>query len=353
MGTYAILFFVSCLLALSITPLLRWVATSNGALDYPIEKRRIHKKAVPRVGGIAILISYLITMMLFYVFFHPKFHKPVAYLIGLPIGAVIISILGLWDDLWNLDDRKKLAGQITAALVIMPYGFIIRKFSIPFVGVVEIGWQLGIPLTLFWIVGIVNTINFIDGIDGLAAGTAITIALALSIVSIVTDQLPLAIICLILAGSTIGFLRYNVHPATIFMGDCGAMLLGFMLASISIKVLFHNPAITASSLVPVLIFGLPIVDTSWAIVRRARRQLSPFHADCFHTHHRLINLGLTQRQAVAILYAVSSLSIAAGLIIAFAGSEKLAIILPAFMLAVALTGIIMLGRASPVETPET
>jgi len=345
-GVYTVLFFTSCLLALFLTPLLRRAAIKNGVLDYPNE-RKLHKEAVPRVGGIAIAISFLTTVVISYVFFRSKLHESIVYLAGLSIGAAIISLVGIWDDLWGLRARMKLVGQVVAVLAVMPFGFVIRRFSIPFVGVVEIGWELGILLTLFWIVGIVNTINFIDGIDGLAAGIVITISIALFIISVATDQLLMAIVCFILTGSALGFLRHNFHPATIFMGDCGAMFLGFMLAAISVEILFQNPSVTASSFVPVLIFGLPIVDTSWAIVRRLKRRRSPFHADIFHIHHRLINLDFTQRQTVVILYAVSLLCAMSGLIVALADSEKLAVILSASMLAMALAGIMVLNRISP------
>jgi UDP-GlcNAc:undecaprenyl-phosphate GlcNAc-1-phosphate transferase len=343
---YAVLLFSSCLFALFLTPLLRRAAIKNGALDYP-DERKLHKEAVPRVGGIAITISFFITVVLSYMLLRAKLRESMVYLAGLSIGAAVISLVGIWDDLWGLKAGRKLVGQVVAVLAIMPFGFVIREFSIPFAGVVEIGWKLGIPLTLFWIVGVANTINFIDGMDGLAAGTVITISCALFVISVVTDRLLMAVVCLVLTGSTLGFLRYNFHPATIFMGDCGAMFLGFMLAAVSVEVLFQNPSIAASSFVPVLIFGLPILDTSWAILRRLRRRQSPFHADNFHIHHRLIDLGLTQRQAAVVLYAVSSLSVTAGLTIALAGSERLGVVLSASMLAVALAGIMVLNRVSP------
>ncbi len=349
---YAVLFFGSCLLALIITPLLRRMAVKNGVLDYPDgNKRKIHKEAVPRVGGFAIAISFFISILIAFILRRSEIQESVTHLIALFAGAITIFILAAWDDLRDLSARKKLVGQIVAVLVLMPFGFVIRELNIPFVGVVEVGWYLGALLAIFWIVGITNTINFIDGMDGLAAGIAIIISSTLFIISILSGQLIMALICLALTGSALGFLRYNFHPASIFMGDCGAMFLGFMLAAISVKLLFQSTTIVASSCLPVLIFGLPIVDTSWAIMRRLRRRRSPFHADSFHTHHRLINLGLTQFVAVVILYASSLLCVSAGLIIILIGSEKLAVVIAAFMLVIALVGIIMLGRASP--SPES
>ena len=358
MAIYVALFLCSCLAAWFLTPAVRKAAVNNGFLDYP-DERKVHKNAVPRVGGIAIAVSFFASVILGYVLFHHELGESVIYLTGFSIGGLIVVILGLFDDLWGVNAWKKMAGQAVAALMLMPFGFVIRELNIPFLGLVDMGWELGIPFTVFWIVGIVNAINFIDGIDGLAAGVAAIISSVLFVVAAVTGQLFMALMCLVLVGSTLGFLRYNFHPASIFMGDSGAMFLGFVLAAISVRVLFQNPSITASSMAPifsmapVLIFGLPVVDTTWAIVRRLGRRISPFRADGLHTHHRLMALGLTQRQAVAILYVFSSLSSAAGLAIVLTGGEKSAVIVSASMLAVALIGTTVLGRAAPFEPTET
>jgi UDP-GlcNAc:undecaprenyl-phosphate GlcNAc-1-phosphate transferase len=348
---YIILCFGSFLLALIITPALRCVAIRNGTLDYP-DERKLHKVAVPGIGGIAIVISFSIVMGLGYVLYGRGQNEPTQSLAGLSIGAMIISLVGIWDDLWVVKARNKLLGQFAAVLVLMPFGFIIRELNIPFVGVVAVRWELGLLFSLFWMTGIVNTINFIDGMDGLAAGVSITITSALFVLSVITGQLLMAAICLILAGSTLGFLRYNFHPASIFMGDCGAMFLGLILAAVSIKVIFQNPAINTNCLIPVLLFGLPIIDTSWAIVRRTIIRESPFKADCYHTHHRLLELGCTQRQAAVILYAISLLSISAGFIIYLVESDTLAVALSVIMLALALTGIGMLSHAVPLPPPD-
>ncbi len=348
---YMILCFGSFLLALIITPALRCVAVRNGTLDYP-DERKLHKVAVPGVGGIAIVISFSILTGLGYVLYGRGLNQPIPSLAGLSLGAMIISIVGIWDDLWVVKARNKMIGQFAAVLVLMPFGFIIRELNIPFVGVVTIRWELGLLLSLFWMTGIVNTINFIDGIDGLAAGVSITISSALFALSVITGQLLMAAICLILAGSTLGFLRYNFYPASIFMGDCGAMFLGIVLAAVSTKVIFQNPVMNANCLIPVLLFGLPIIDTSWAIVRRTIIGESPFKADCYHTHHRLLDLGCTQRQAAIILYLTSLLSISAGFIIYLVGSDTLAVIISAVTLALALTGIGILSHAVPLPPPD-
>lgn len=343
---YFILFLISCILALILTPLLRNIAVKKRLLDQPNE-RKLHTEAVPRIGGVAISVSFFVTILISYIFFRADIQKNALILIGLFVGALIISVWGLWDDLQGMKARKKSYGQLICVLAFLPFGLIIRGFSIPYVSnFVEIGLWLGIPLTFFWVIGIINTINFIDGMDGLAAGTSIIITLGLLVISLATGQMFMAAVCLILAGSIIGFLRYNFHPASIFMGDCGAMFLGFILGAISIEIVFHNRSLTASSVVPVLLFGLPILDSSWAIIRRIVKGQSPTHADNLHTHHRLMNLGLTQHQAVSILYAANLLSVTGGVIVALAGSEKLAIVVPIIMLIIAGIGIIFLNRLS-------
>ena len=346
METYIAIFFGSCLIALFLTPSLRNAAVENGVLDQPNE-RKIHKNAVPRIGGIAIVISFFCSITVGYILLGTQLHESIAYLAGLCISAMVIFMVGIWDDLWTLTAREKMVGQVAAALILVPFGFVIRRLNLPFVGTIDVGWQVGVSLTVFWVVGIVNTINFIDGMDGLAAGVTVTIAAALFIVSVMNNHLLMAIVCLIVAGSALGFLRYNFHPASIFMGDCGAMFLGLALAAVSVRVMFQSSSPTTISFVPVLIFGVPIADTTWAIMRRLRKRESPFHADSFHTHHRLFDIGLTQRRVAIALYIASIVCVSAGIIIAVTDSEILAVALSACILIAALTGAITLGRKSP------
>lgn len=350
---YLALCVCSFLLSLLLTPLVRRLAIINAALDYP-DERKMHKEAVPRIGGIAMTISFLLPLLLSYILYPSEMLQSIKSLIGLSAGALVICIIGVWDDLLGMSARVKLVGQAVTALMLIPFGLIIRGLSFPFVtGFISIDWVLGIPLTVFWIAGIINTINFIDGMDGLAAGVTMTISIALFIISIITEQFFMAISCLILAGSILGFLRYNFNPASIFMGDCGAMFLGFILAAISIEVLFNNRSITAGSVASVLIFGYPIVDATWSIIRRLMKKKSPFHADSSHIHNRLTNLGLSQRKAVFIIYVANLLCIVSGLAVALVGIEALVAILPILMLSITLVSIILLNRASPaVEIPE-
>lgn len=352
MAIYLVLFLCSCLIALFFTPVLRQAAARNGFLDYPNE-RKLHKGAIPRVGGVAIAVASFIAISLGYAIFRHDLNESASSLASFAVGGVLIVLLGTWDDLWRLSPRKKLLGQIVVASILVPFGFAIHELNIPFVGVIKIGWKISIPLTIFWVVGIINTINFIDGMDGLAAGVALIISCVLFALSIISGKLFMGIICIAIAGGIVGFLRHNFHPANIFMGDSGAMFLGFSLAAVSLKVLFQSSSSTPMSVVPILIFGLPIVDTTWAIIRRLINHVSPFRADGLHIHHRLISIGLTQRKAVVILYFAGLLSALVGLVIALTGNETLAVILAASMLIISIVAVMILGRAAPFEPTET
>jgi UDP-GlcNAc:undecaprenyl-phosphate/decaprenyl-phosphate GlcNAc-1-phosphate transferase len=348
MVDYLVLLSTPCLVALIITPLLRQTAIKSNALDYPGELK-IHKNALPRLGGIAIAISFFFSVGVGYSFLNLRQNGKTEPLIGLCIGAAIIALVGIWDDIRGLNASKKFIGQIAAVLATIPFGFIIRELNIPFAGIVDVGNILGTILSIFWVTGIINTINLIDGIDGLAGMITISILGALFTISVFTGQVQMALACVVLAGAVIGFLRYNFHPATIFMGDCGSMFLGFITALISTKVLFQNPTIEASSTVPVLLFGLPIMNTAWAILRRIRKGSSPFAPDLGHIHNRLLNLGLSQRLVVLILFAANLLSVSSGLAIVFSGSDSVALVLCVMMLVIGLSTVIIIDHISPQQ----
>jgi len=345
---YIILGILAFLITFLITPVIRNTAINSNILDNPCD-RKIHKIPLPRLGGIAIAISFFFSLSVGYILVRPEKNGGIEALAGISIGASIIAFIGIWDDIRGLNATKKFMGQFASALSILPFGFIINQINVPFLGVVDIGSPLGALLAIFWVVGIMNAINFIDGIDGLAGTATLFILVALSVISYIAGQIQMVIICLVLAGAILGFLRYNIHKASIFMGDCGSMLLGFVTATVTIKVLFQNPNIVAGSAVPVLIFGLPIVDATWGILRRFRKGRSPFSADLGHLHHRLVNLGLSQGKALLILVLISILSISAGLAIVFLKSEILSVILCGSMLIVALFIVIFLGKKSPID----
>lgn len=345
---YLVLIVLSFLITFIITPIIRKTAINGSIVDIPCD-RKIHKTPVPRLGGIGIAIAFFFSLSVGYILFRPDRNNGLEALAGISIGASIITFIGVWDDIRGLNAAKKSLGQLATALSILPFGFIINHVNVPFLGVVNTGNPLGALLTVFWVIGIMNAINFIDGIDGLAGTITLFILIALSIVSYIAGQTQMFIVSIVLAGAVLGFLRYNIHKASIFMGDSGAMLLGFVTSAVTIKVLFQNSNIVSSSMIPVLIFGLPIVDATWGILRRLRIRTSPFSADLGHLHHRLITLGLGQGKALLMLGLIGLFSILVGMIIVFLRSEILSIILCGFMLLIALSMVIFLGRKSPIS----
>jgi UDP-GlcNAc:undecaprenyl-phosphate/decaprenyl-phosphate GlcNAc-1-phosphate transferase len=342
---YSILFIIPYLVSLIVVPLLRQTAISSNILDQPND-RKIHKNALPRIGGIAIAIAFFFSLGVGYVFL-PIGQTYIESIVGLCIGASIIALVGIWDDIRGLNASKKLLGQIAAVLATLPFGFIIRELNIPFVGIIEVNSIVGFFLVIFWAVGIMNAINLIDGIDGLAGGVIGKIAAALFVISLFTGQTQMALMCIILLGAVFGFLRYNFPSATIFMGDCGALFLGYITSMIALKVLFQNPNIASSSVIPVLIFGLPILDTIWAIIRRLLKHRAPFTADLGHLHYRLLNLVKTQQKATLILYLVNLLSVGSGLAIFFLGSDIATLLICIIMIIIGTSIVLTLNYLSP------
>lgn len=293
-GLLAILF--AGLLTFTLTPPVRVLAHKIGAIDIPSDDRRMHKKPIPRMGGLAIFISFSVAIILFC-----NINKE---LLGLLLGAIFIVILGMLDDVYRLNAWLKLFCQIVIACIPVFFGT-----TIDFINVFGKYFVLGnaaIPITVVWIVAVTNAVNIIDGLDGLACGVSTISAFSIMVFALIKVDYTVALIVAILAGSCLGFLPYNRNPAVIFMGDTGALFLGYTLSVISIMGLFKVNAIV-SFWVPFLIFGLPLADTSFAMLRRAVKRQPIFSPDRGHIHHRLIDLGFTQKQTVTILYAISGL----------------------------------------------
>jgi len=294
---------VALVLSLAATPGVKWIAKRVGAIDVPTEARRVHKRPIPRLGGLAIFVAFVLSVLFF-----ADITEQVR---GILIGSVIVVIIGVIDDIMTLSAYLKFAIQILAALVAVFHGVVIEIFSNPIVFAsseyVSLGF-LSIPITVLWIVAITNAFNLIDGLDGLAAGVSIICSITMLVISlIVSDDLNVAIIMASLAGACLGFLPYNFNPAKIFMGDTGALLLGYVLATVSILGLFKFYA-AVSFTAPFLILALPLVDTASAFLRRILKGKNPMMPDREHFHHRLIDMGLTQKQAVAIMYSICGLS---------------------------------------------
>ena len=283
----------SWLLAYALTPPVRVLAFLIGAVDVPTDDRRMHVKPTPRIGGLAIFMSFAITTLVF-VNLDPE-------LGALLIGGLILVVLGVVDDIYRLRAWTKLVFQLLAAGIAVYMGVVIDHVTL-FGHYIEFG-VLSIPITLVWIVGITNAINLIDGLDGLACGISVIMSLSILGVVLIHGDFTSAMLTAILAGSCVGFLPFNTHPARIFMGDTGSQFLGFTLAVISIQGVFKLHTVL-SFIVPLSLFALPLLDTAYAMFRRISHGESPFSADRKHIHHRLVDMGFTQREAVRILYAI-------------------------------------------------
>lgn len=292
-------FVVSLVIAYLMTPPVKDFAGRVGAIDVPKDERRVHDHPIPRMGGIAIFLGFVISLLLFV--------NMSTQVMGLLVGAVIIAVMGAVDDIVNLSPMVKLAFQLLAAIVAVRSGLVFDVISNPNVfaeeTTIEIGF-LSVPLTLLWIVGCTNAMNLIDGLDGLAVGVAAISSTSMLIVSLLVAEPVVSVILAALTGACLGFMPYNMNPAKIFMGDVGSQLLGFVLATASIMGLFKMHAIF-TFFVPMLSLALPLTDTIFAFCRRISHGQSPFHADRGHFHHRLLAMGLSQKQAVAVLYTIS------------------------------------------------
>ena len=283
------------------TPVVKTFAYKVGAIDVPKDARRMHKVPIPRLGGLAIFIGFMVSILLF--------AKITPEMKSILLGAVIIVVLGVVDDIMALPAMLKLVVQIVAANIPATHGVQILAFSNPNIFSDNLYWVLGwlsIPFTVIWIVAITNAVNLIDGLDGLANGVSAISATTMLVIALVGGQSQVAIVLAALVGACIGFMPYNMNPAKMFMGDTGATFLGYILATMSIQGLFKFYAVISFA-VPFLILGLPIFDTAFAMIRRMAHGQSPMHPDRGHIHHRLIDMGLSQKQAVASLYVISAI----------------------------------------------
>lgn len=283
------------LLSISLTPYVGKLAIKVGAMDQP-NARKVHSKLMPRMGGLAIFISFMITYLVF--------NNDVLEQLPIVIGAIVIIVIGVADDIFELRAVPKLLGQIVAALIIVVWGGLQVEFiNLPFGGVLEFG-ILSIPFTILWIVGIVNAINLIDGLDGLAGGVSSIALITIAIMAIIQRDWFVASIALAVTGATLGFLKYNFHPAKIFMGDTGSMFLGYIIAVLSL--LGYKNLTVISLIVPVIILGVPISDTFFAIIRRMVNKQPISAPDKSHLHHCLLKLGFTHSQTVILIYAMAA-----------------------------------------------
>ena len=289
------------ILSFCVTPLVKRFAHRVGAIDVPKDARRIHTHPIPRLGGLAIFIGFLFSVVMLV--------DINAEVRGILFGAVLIVTLGVIDDIRPLPALLKFFVQIAAALVAVFHGVNIEFFANPFVlgnnNYVSLG-VLAIPVTVLWIVGITNSVNLIDGLDGLAVGVSAISSIVMLVIALLVAEPNVAVIMAALAGACLGFIPFNFNPAKIFMGDAGALLLGFILATVSIIGLFKFYAVVSFA-VPFLVLALPFFDTAFAFLRRLAKGKNPMSPDRGHFHHRLLDMGLSQKQVVAVLYAISGL----------------------------------------------
>ena len=287
----------SALISFTCTPTASFIAYKIGAVDVPTDGRRMHKKPIPRLGGLAVFVAFVVSALVYC--------EMTPVLLSLLLGGLMIVIIGMIDDVFRIKPYAKLIIQLIAAVFPIMEGVTIDFFS---VGgqTFELGmWSK--PITLLWILLVTNAVNLIDGLDGLSCGVSAICSFSLLLVTLTFGQsLNSVLLCAILAGACLGFLPYNSNPAKIFIGDTGAMFLGYTMSVISISGVFKVHA-TLSFLIPMSIFGLPLFDTIFAVFRRLLHGQAPWHADRGHIHHRLIDLGFNQKQSVHILYAISGM----------------------------------------------
>lgn len=311
---WVLLTVIAFVLSILLTPLTGKLAFKWGATDKPNE-RKVHAKIMPRMGGLAIFLSFLLTLLLAFILFGENLVTQMSIMPFLA-GALIIVVIGIFDDIYELRAGAKLLGQIAAALIIVIWGGVEVEFiNLPFQGELHFG-LLSIPITVIWIVGITNAINLIDGLDGLAGGVSTIALITIAVMAVVKGDIFVATIALIVTGSTLGFLKYNFHPAKIFMGDTGAMFLGYIIAVISL--LGFKNVTMISLIVPIIILGVPISDTFFAIIRRLVNKKPISAPDKSHLHHCFLNLGFTHRQTVILIYALAASFGLAAIILSYA-----------------------------------
>ena len=329
---------VALVISFIATPLVKKLAYKVGAVDVPKDNRRMHDHPIPRMGGLAIFLGFLLSVLLFL--------DLDSQMRGMLLGASIIVVLGIFDDIYSLGAKLKFLIQIGAALVAVLSGSVIETLSNPNVFSADLYWDLGwlsIPVTVLWIVAITNAVNLIDGLDGLACGVSTISSMTLLVIALVVSEGDVAILMAALAGGCIGFLPYNMNPAKIFMGDTGSTFLGYILAVVSVQGLFKFYTIISFA-VPFLMLGLPIFDTAFAFIRRIAHGQSPMHADRSHVHHRLIDMGFNQKQAVAVLYIISAILGLSAVVLTTNGTVRAMLFLVALFVAGGMAGMIFLGH---------
>ena len=347
-GYVVLALLVALVVSFLASPLVKNFAYKVGAIDVPKDARRMHKTPTPRLGGLAIFLGFMISVILFVPIRGDREMQSIL------LGAVIIVVLGVVDDIMALPAMLKFVVQIVAALIPTLNGVIVRAVSNPNIFSENPYWVLdwlSIPVTVLWIVAVTNSVNLIDGLDGLANGVSAISATTVLVISLIASEAQVALVMAALVGASVGFMPYNQNPAKMFMGDTGATFLGYILATMSIQGLFKFYAVV-SFVVPFLILGLPIFDTAFAFTRRIAHGQSPMHADRSHIHHRLIDLGLNQKQAVATLYVISAILGLSAVVLTTGGEGKAMILFAALCIVAVVAAKVVFPKEITHEIQE-
>jgi UDP-GlcNAc:undecaprenyl-phosphate GlcNAc-1-phosphate transferase len=334
----------ACAIAYLSMPYVIRIAHRLGAVDQP-DPRKVHNRIMPRLGGLGIFSAFFIVMALGVPISTP--------ILGIMIGGTIIFLVGMLDDIYQLSPGVKLLGQCIAAAIAIYCGVVVSFVTNPFDGQLNLGW-LSIPLTFLWIVGISNAINLIDGLDGLAAGVSAIAAATIGVVAYSQGQEPVFLVAFILVAAILGFLPYNFYPARTFMGDGGSNFLGFVLGCLAVMGLTKTTAVI-SLFVPIVILGIPILDTFFAIIRRINNRAPIFKPDKSHLHHRLMAIGISHRRSVLIIYAISAFFGGMALLLNYVNRPKatmfLAVLLFVIVLAAEKIGMRTGGPGAELVVP--
>ncbi|WP_297311322.1 MraY family glycosyltransferase [uncultured Oscillibacter sp.] len=340
----ALALLAALVISFLMTPVVKTFAYKVGAVDVPKDARRMHKVPIPRLGGLAIFIGFMVSVLIL------GNVRGNGQMQSILLGSVIIVVLGVVDDIMALPAMLKFVVQIAAALIPALNGVVIQAFSNPNIFSDSLYWVLGplsVPFTVLWIVAITNAVNLIDGLDGLANGVSAISATTMLVIALLASEGEVAVVMAALVGACVGFMPYNLNPAKMFMGDTGATFLGYILATMSIQGLFKFYAVISFA-VPFLILGLPIFDTAFAFIRRIAHGQSPMHADRGHIHHRLIDMGLNQKQAVATLYVISAMLGLSAVVLTTGGEQKAML----FFLALCIVAAVAARVVFPKEIRE-
>jgi UDP-GlcNAc:undecaprenyl-phosphate GlcNAc-1-phosphate transferase len=326
---YLVIFGVSLFLSFVLTWCIRNLAMGRGWVAPPIQERDLHETPLPRLGGVPIFLSFLISIA---VALLAGWHFPalavgssIRTLLTILVSGTLIFLLGIYDDIRSVGPYTKFAVQGVAAIMLFAGGLRISNLPLLF-GARHLAWPIGLPITVLWVIGITNAFNLIDGLDGLAAGSALFSTLVVFVVAIFNGSSLVSLLTIALAGAILGFLRFNFNPATIFLGDCGSLFIGFMLSALALLGSEKAPTVIAVA-IPLVSFGLPILETTLSLTRRLISGRPLFTGDREHIHHKLLQLGMSHRQVVIVLYGVSAIFALLSLFLLWPSGSSLGLVL--------------------------